>query len=131
MTGDRPDLDPLTQKVLGAAIEVHRTLGPGLLESAYQTCLGYELGSRGIRFRREVDLPVRYKGLELDARYRLDFIVEDRLILELKAVHVLDAIHTAQVITYLKLSEYEAALLMNFNAPTLMQGVKRLLRPSA
>jgi len=115
----------LTGKIIGAAIEVHKALGPGLLESAYQACLAQELGSRGVVFERERSLPVAYKGLQLDCAYRPDFIVEDAVIVELKAVKKVLPIHEAQLITYLKLSGCHVGLLINFNVPVLKDGITR------
>jgi GxxExxY protein len=119
--------DPLTQRVIGLAIEVHRELGPGLLESAYEECLCWELTSAGLAFKRQVALPVRYKGVELDIDYRIDLIVEGRLILELKAVEALDGIHEAQLLTYLRLSAIKTGLLLNFNTTVLKDGIKRMV----
>jgi GxxExxY protein len=113
--------------VIGAAIEVHRVLGPGLLESAYAESLAHELAERRIPHAREVSLPLVYKGTRLDASYRLDFVVAECLLVELKAVESLHPIHTAQVITYMKLGGFAQALLLNFNAPRLKDGLKRLL----
>jgi GxxExxY protein len=118
--------DPLTEKVIGCAIEVHRTLGPGLLESVYQQALAHELQLRGIPFKREVSLPVDYKEVHLECGYRMDIVVEDRLILELKSVEELKGIHTAQILTYMKLSGIRTGLLINFNVARLVDGVKRL-----
>jgi GxxExxY protein len=118
--------DPLTEKVIGCAIEVHRTLGPGLLESTYQKALAHELQLQGIPFRVEVSLPVVYKGVHLDCGYRLDIVVEDKLVLELKSVGELQGIHTAQLLTYLKVSGIETGLLINFNVQRLIDGIKRL-----
>lgn len=116
----------LTETTIGAAIEVHRHLGPGLLESAYEECLCYELELRGLNYRRQASLPVRYKGVKLDCGYRLDIVVEKRLILELKAVEKLLPIHEAQLLTYLKLSNLSLGLLLNFCAPTLKDGLRRI-----
>lgn len=116
----------LTGKVIGAAIEVHRALGPGLLESAYEECLCYELNVAGIRFARQVELGLNYKSVKLDCGYRLDLVVEESLIIELKAVEKLLPIHTAQLLTYMKLSGYNLGLLMNFNTPVLKDGIKRM-----
>ena len=119
--------DPLTQAIIGGAIEVHRSLGPGLLESAYEECLAYELKLRGLRFDRQRQLPIRYKGVALDCGYRLDFVVEGRVVLELKAVDRLIPIHEAQVLTYLRQSGVRLGLLMNFNVPILRQGIRRFI----
>ncbi|HEV2186919.1 MAG TPA: GxxExxY protein [Stellaceae bacterium] len=118
--------DPLTEKIIGFAIEVHRQLGPGLLESAYEECLCYELGLAKLAYRRQVSLPVTYKAVRLDCGYRIDIVVENRLIIELKAVERLIPIHEAQVITYLKLSSIPTGLLLNFNTPVLRDGIRRL-----
>jgi GxxExxY protein len=120
-------LDQLTERIIGAAIEVHRVTGPGLLESAYEECLCYELGRAGIEFERQVEMPVPYKGLKLDCGYRLDLLVEDSVIVELKAVEHLLPVHSAQLLTYLKLSGRKVGLLMNFNEPVLKDGLKRLM----
>ena len=107
-------------------IEIHRELGPGLLESAYEECLAYELSKAGLRFERQKPLPVRYKEVQLDCGYRLDFVIEDALIVELKAVTELHPIHEAQLLTYLKLDKKLLGLLINFNVPVLKHGVKRV-----
>ena len=116
----------LSGEVLDAAIEVHKELGPGLLESAYEECLCYELSSRGLKFERQVPLPVCYKGVQLDCGYRLDVVVEDLVIVELKTVTELEDVHTAQVLTYLRLSKLPLGLLINFNVTLLKNGFKRL-----
>ena len=118
--------DPLTEKVIGCAIEVHRMLGPGLLESAYQQALAHELQLRGIQFEMEVPLPVDYKNVHLDCGYRMDIVVEGRVIIELKSVEKLKGIHTAQLLTYMKLSGIQTGLLINFNSERLVDGLKRL-----
>jgi GxxExxY protein len=117
--------EELTQAIIGAAIEVHRVLGPGLLESAYEECLCHELSLRGLSFKRQVELPVVYKGIRLDCGYRMDLVVEDRVVLELKTVEQLLPVHEAQLLTYLKLSGIKVGLLFNFHAETLKQGMKR------
>lgn len=119
--------DPLTEQVIGAAIEVHRILGPGLLESAYEACLCYELSQRGITFQRQVALPVIYKTVVLDCGYRIDLLVQDRLIVELKTVEQLLPIHEAQLLTYMKLRGVGTGLLLNFNVPVLKYGIKRMV----
>jgi GxxExxY protein len=119
--------DELTHSVIGAAIEVHRALGPGLLENAYEECLCHELALRRIAFRRQVQQPVSYKGVKLDCGYRLDLLVAERLVVEVKAVEALHPIHTAQLLTYLKLSGHRVGLLLNFHAPVLKDGLKRLV----
>jgi len=119
--------DFLTQKVIGCAIEVHRELGPGLLESSYERCLMYELIQLGIPASTQVALPVNYKGVQLDAGYRLDVLIPGKLIIELKAVDKLMPIHTAQMISYLKLSNIGTGLLINFNVRKLTEGIKRVV----
>lgn len=120
--------DSLTRQVIGCAIEVHRQLGPGLLESTYLKCLGYELDAHGVRFIPEHPLPVWYKGVELDCGYRIDLMVQNRLIVEIKSVDRLHGIHSAQVLTYMKLSGIGIGLLINFNTERLADGIKRLKR---
>jgi GxxExxY protein len=115
----------ITERIIGAAIEVHRALGPGLLESTYHACLAYELRQRGLEVEREKVLPVVYKGVTLDCGYRIDLLVEQTVIVELKAVEELTAIHEAQILSYLKLSGCSIGLLINFNLPQLTQGIKR------
>ena len=117
--------DALSEKTIGAAIEVHKALGPGLLESAYAECLCYELSQRGIRFAREVPVPVRYKAVLLDCGFRLDLLIEDQLVLELKAVEKLDGVHDAQLLTYLRLTGKRVGLLLNFNVELLRDGIRR------
>jgi GxxExxY protein len=119
--------EELSGQIRGAAIEVHRELGPGLLESAYEECLCYELRSRGIAFDRQLELPVKYKGLQLDCGYRIDVLVEKKIVLELKSVDSLLAIHDAQLMTYLKLSGCKLGMLMNFNVVLMKDGMKRLV----
>lgn len=118
--------DPVTDRILGAAIEVHQNLGPGLLESTYERCLLWEFLRAGIQFENQAALPIMYKGHHLDAGYRIDFVVECRVILEIEAVANLDRIHMAQVLTYLKLTRLRTWLLINFNVRLLKDGVKRL-----
>jgi GxxExxY protein len=119
--GDQPR-DPRTSPILGAALEVHRHLGAGLLESAYEECLCHELWLRGLRFHRQVDVPVESKGLKLSCGYKIDLLVQDEVILELKAVEKLLPIHQAQLLTYLKLAHKRVGLLINFKCPTLEPG---------
>jgi len=123
----REEKDPLTGAVIGAAIEVHRHLGPGLLESAYEEALCLELKLSGLRYKRQVSLPLVYKGMELDCGYRLDIVVEDKLLLELKAVEKLLPVHEAQLLTYLKLSGIKKGLLLNFYSSLLKDGIKRMV----
>jgi GxxExxY protein len=120
--------DLLTERIIGFAIDVHRHLGPGLLESAYEECLCYELSQDGMVFQRQLALPVVYKSVRLDCDYRLDVVVENSVIVELKAVERLMPIHEAQLITYLKLSGLPTGLLLNFNTPVLRDGIRRLTR---
>ncbi|HEX2681435.1 MAG TPA: GxxExxY protein [Candidatus Dormibacteraeota bacterium] len=119
--------DRLTEKVIGLAIEVHRQLGPGLLESAYEECLCLELREAGVAFRRQVPLPITYKSIRLDCGYRLDLVIEDQLILELKSVEGLLPIHEAQLLTYMRLSGVRTGLLLNFNSAVLKNGIRRLM----
>lgn len=118
--------DSLTEKIIGAAIDVHRALGPGLLESVYEECLCVELGLRDLRFTSQVELPVEYKDRRIDIGYRLDLIVEDNVVVELKAVERLLPIHEAQLLTYLRLGGFSTGLLLNFNVPVLKDGIRRM-----
>jgi GxxExxY protein len=124
---EKQRLNELSRKVIGLCIEIHRELGPGLLESAYEECLAYELSKAGLRFERQRPLPVKYKEVQLDCGYRLDFVVEESLIVELKAVIEPHPIHEAQVLTYLKLDKKSLGLVINFNVPLLTKGVKRVV----
>ena len=119
--------DELSNLIIGAAIEVHRILGPGLLESAYEQCLCHELTLKDISFERQKPLPVTYKGISLDCGYRLDILVEKLVIVELKTVEHIGSIHEAQLLTYLKLSELWLGLLVNFNVPVLKDGIRRIV----
>jgi GxxExxY protein len=119
--------DELSNKVLGCAIQVHRELGPGLLESTYEQCLAYELNRANIRFRLQVELPVEYKQIKLDCRYRIDLLADDRLIVELKSVGQQLKIHETQILTYMKLAAVGVGLLINFNVEVLRKGVKRFV----
>jgi GxxExxY protein len=116
--------DPLVESIIGAAIRVHRALGPGLLESAYKTCLSYEFVKLGLKFDREVPVPIVYEAARLDCAYRLDLLVEGSVIVEVKSVEKLLPIHTAQVMTYLRLTGARHLLLLNFNCLTLKEGLK-------
>jgi GxxExxY protein len=118
--------DPVSGAVIGAAIEVHKVLGPGLLESAYQAAMAAELEYLGVPFREQVEVPIQYRGRKLDCAYRLDLIVDDQLIVELKAVDKLMPVHEAQLLTYLRLMNIKTGLLLNFNTPYLRNGIKRL-----
>lgn len=117
----------ISKEIIGAAIEVHRQLGPGLLESAYETCLVYELKQKGLEVKQQIALPLVYKGIRLDAGYRIDLFVEKKVIVELKSVEGLAGIHTAQLLTYLKLKELKLGLLINFNEVLLKDGIRRIL----
>ena len=119
--------DELSNKVIGCAIEVHRELGPGLLESTYEQCLAYELNQAKIPFRLQVELPVEYKRIRLDCGYRIDVLADDRLIVELKSVDQVLKIHEAQVLTYMKLAALRVGLLINFNVDVLRKGVRRFV----
>jgi len=119
--------DPLTEKIIGFAIGIHRDLGPGLLESAYKECPCYELEQSGLSFRRQAALPVVYKSVRLECGYRMDIVVEEQVIIELKTVERLLPIHEAQMLTYLKLSGIRTGLLLNFNVPVLKDGIRRML----
>jgi len=120
--------DPLTHEIIGAALEVHRELGAGILESAYQECLCFELATKGLSVQRQAILPVVYKTIKLDIGYRPDLIVENQVIVELKCVEKLIAIHDAQLLTYLRLSGLQRGLLINFQSQPLMKGIKRIVR---
>jgi len=121
------EVNRLTEEIIGAAIEVHRALGPGLLESAYESCLCHELDLRDISYQSQLSLPVTYKGLLLDCVYRLDMLVDHTVVVEVKAVEALLPIHEAQLITYLKLGGWQVGLLINFNTPVLKYGIKRVI----
>ena len=121
------EFDDLSSRVIGCAIEVHRELGPGLLESTYEQCLAHELNLNGIAFQLQHPQSVQYKGIRLDCGYRLDVLVENRLIVELKSVDEIKRIHEAQLLTYMKLAEVKIGLLMNFNVTTLKDGIKRFV----
>ncbi|MBD3347313.1 MAG: GxxExxY protein [Chitinivibrionales bacterium] len=127
MVKAKVEIDGLSNRIIGAAIEVHKSLGPGLLESAYEQCLCSELQFQGIEYARQVALPVSYRQVTLDCGYRLDIVVEDSIILELKAVESLAPIHDAQLLTYLKLSDLKLGLLLNFNVPYMRNGIKRIV----
>jgi GxxExxY protein len=117
--------DSLTAAIIGAAIEIHRTLGPGLLEAAYEECLCYELNLRGLKLRRQVQIPVEYKGVKLDCNYSADLLVNEEVILELKAVEKILPVHEAQLLTYMKLLGKKKGLLINFNTAVLKHGIRR------
>jgi GxxExxY protein len=117
--------DPRTSPIIGAALEVHRALGPGLLESAYEECLCHELHLRGLAFRRQVELPVTFKGLQLDCGYKIDLLVAETVIVELKSVERLLPVHHAQLLTYMRAAGKRVGLLINFNVPLLTRGIVR------
>jgi GxxExxY protein len=121
------DINKLSSDIIGAAIEVHKNLGPGLLESVYEQCLCYELNARNLSFEAQRPLPVVYKGKKLDCGFRLDIIVESVIIVELKTCEKLEPIHTAQLLTYLKLSNLNLGLLLNFNVPAMKDGIMRVV----
>jgi GxxExxY protein len=123
---ERGEVDPLTQNIIGAAIEVHRGLGPGLLESAYEACLIYELRLRRLKVESQKSVPVFYKDVILDCGYRLDLVVEGQVIVEIKSVQAIAAIHEAQLLSYLKLSGCKTGLLINFNTKMLKDGIRRM-----
>jgi GxxExxY protein len=122
------EINELTEQVIGAAIDVHRELGPGLLESTYEACLCYELSQRKIPFQRQVGLAVQYKKVKIDCGYVIDVLVDERVIVELKSVEEIHPLHEAQLLTYLKLSNIDYGLLINFNVPKLVDGIKRRIR---
>ena len=122
-----PERDSLTERIIGAAIEVHRRLGPGLLESAYEECLCHELSVAHLPYRRQVAVPVQYKSVRLDCGYRADIIVQDTVLVELKAVEALHPVHKAQLLSYLKLCGLKTGLLLNFNVPLLRDGLVRMV----
>ncbi len=121
------DFDPVSNQIIGCAIEVHRHLGPGLLESVYEKALAFELGSRGVKVAAQVPVPVSYKGNALDCGFRIDLLVEDTVVVELKSVEALAPVHQAQLLTYLRLSGRRIGLLLNFNVPLLKQGIERIV----
>jgi GxxExxY protein len=123
-----PEINQLTSTIIGAAVEVHKALGPGLLESVYEECLCHELGLRQMSFERQKPLPIIYKGKTLDCGYRLDVVVEDTVILELKSCERIEPIHKAQLLTYLKISGLDIGLLMNFNVPLMKDGIIRMVK---
>jgi len=118
----------ITDAIIGCAIEVHKQLGPGLLESAYEECLAFELQSRGLRFERQKPVPIVYKDIKLDYGYRIDILVEGSVLIELKSVEALNVVHEAQILTYMKFAEIEVGLLINFNVLLLKNGIKKYVR---
>jgi GxxExxY protein len=121
------NINEISQGIIGAAIEVHRTLGPGLLESAYEPCLSHEFSLRQIPFERQKPLPIDYQGVRLDCGYRLDFLVAETVVVEVKAIEALLPIHQAQLLSYLKLGGWKLGLLINFHVPLLREGIKRVV----
>ena len=121
------EVNKTTEALIGAAIEVHKHLGPGLLESAYEECLCHELSLRNIPFKRQIPLPIVYKGKKLDCGYRIDLLVNDEVVVELKSVESISPIHEAQALTYMRLGDWKVGLILNFNTPILVKGVKRLV----
>ena len=121
------ELNALSHRIIGCAMRVHTELGPGLLESAYEACLVYELQCEGLDVQRQLYLPLRYKGIEIDCGYRIDLIVEDAIIVELKTVSAILPVHSAQLLTYLRLTNRQLGLLINFNVALLREGVRRLV----
>ena len=120
-------INQITDRIIASAIEVHRALGPGLLESAYTKCLGFEFEERGLSFEQQIWLPLKYKSHEIPYAYRMDFVVEKQVVVEIKTVQKLTDLDSAQVLTYLKLSGYKVGLILNFKVPILIQGIRRLV----
>ena len=127
MTELSEDINDLSYKIIGCAIEVHKILGPGLLESAYQKCLIFELEKAGLFVRKEVSLPIIYKDIELDHGYRIDLLINNKIVIELKTVESFTDVHTAQVLTYLKLGKFPLGLLINFHSKILKNNIKRFI----
>ena len=121
------DINQLSSKIIVAAIQVHKALGPGLLESAYEECISHELSSQGLSIERQKPLAINYKGIKLDCGYRLDIVVENTIILELKSCEKIEPIHKAQLLTYLKLSGLNLGLILNYNVPVMRDGIVRLV----
>ena len=126
-TPESQKINRITEKIIGCAIEIHRNLGPGLLESAYEECLCYELSQANLKFERQVSLPVVYKGVKLDCGYRMDLVVENLVIVELKAIERILPVNEAQLLSYLKLYNKKVGLLINFHIPMLKSGLKRIV----
>jgi len=120
-------INEITQKIIGCAIEVHRNLGPGLLESAYEECMAYELEKAGLKTKRQVPTPVVYKDVKLDCGYRIDMLIENLIVIELKVVDEINPVHEAQVLTYMKFSKMNFGLLINFNVTALKNGIRRFI----
>lgn len=121
------EINKITGEIIGCCIEIHRELGPGLLESAYEECLSYELSNAGLFFERQKPIPVRYKEIHIEYGYRMDFVVENEVIVELKSVEIMTNVHTAQILTYMKFAQMNAGLLINFNVAILKNGIKRFI----
>jgi len=124
---EKDKLDQITRQIIGAAIEVHKAIGPGLLESAYQACLAFEVRQRGLKVEEQVPLPVLYKEVKLDCGYRLDLLIEDSVIVEIKAAEQLSPIHDAQLLSYLRMAHKHVGLLINFHIRVLKNGLKRIV----
>jgi len=124
---DHNNLNLITQRIIGSAISVHKELGPGLLESAYEACMAYEMAEQNLKFERQKGLPITYRGCKLDCGYRIDFLVETEVVLELKAVERLEAVHEARILSYLKLSNCKVGLLINFNVKLIKNGIRRFV----
>ena len=124
---DKEEINALSNKIIGCGIEVHKNLGPGLLESAYAQCLAHELNLNEIKFEKELSIPVDYKGIDVDCSYKADFVVDDEIILELKSVERILPIHQAQLLTYLKITDKKLGLLINFNVELLKDGITRIV----
>ena len=120
-------INEITQKIIGCAIEVHRNLGPGLLESAYEECMAYELEKAGLKTKRQVPTPVVYKDVKLDCGYRIDMLIENLVVIEIKVVDEINPVHEAQILTYLKFSKMNIGLLINFNVTALKNGIRRFI----
>jgi GxxExxY protein len=125
--GKLVELNKITDQIIGCAIEVHKQMGPGLLEEPYELCLAYEFTQHGIKFVRQGELPIFYKEVHLDCKYRLDFLVEDLIVVELKSISTVLPVHTSQLITYMKLAKCDLGLLLNFNVPRMKDGIKRIV----
>jgi GxxExxY protein len=127
-TNNKMEINDITRIIIGCGIEVHKHLGPGLLESAYEECLVFELKQKGLRVERQKALPIQYKDIQLEYGYRIDLLVENTVVIELKSVDILHPLHEAQLLTYMKFAEKKVGLLMNFNVLVLKDGVKRFMR---
>jgi GxxExxY protein len=121
------DFEPLSKQIIGCALDVHKILGPGMLESAYEECLVYEMKQKSLKFERQKPIPVLYKEIKLDCGYRIDLLVENQIIVELKSLDLLSKIHTAQILTYMRFANIKTGLLINFNVTVLKNGIKRFV----